>query len=171
VRWRRDVSIKEAAAAVSLGPAERVLAAARAGDGRWVVGTDRQLYLPDQAGESYDVLAWERIDAATWEKDDDRLVVNLLPLDGMAARRLAVSLPEPGRLPELVRERVMATIVLNEHVPLVGRRGARVVGRRPPAGGSVLWTVVFDRGVAGDDPDVRAALDARVAELQAGLGV
>jgi hypothetical protein len=164
--------VRDAAAAVSLGTGERVLAAVPDDTGAWVVGTDRHLHLPDSAGgRTHVVLAWERIDAATWEKDDERLLVTLLPVDGVASGRYAVRLPDPGRLPELVRERVMATIVLNEHVPLAGRVGARVVGRRPPEGGSVTWTVVVDRGLAPDDPDVQATLDARLAELRASLGV
>ena len=46
---------------------------------------------------------------------------------------------EPGRLLELVRERVTASVVLQRHVPVDGRRGVRVIARRAPGGaGSAL---------------------------------
>ena len=41
--------------------------------------------------------------------------------------------PSPGRLLELVRERVTASVVLQRHVPVRGRAGVRVIARRAPA--------------------------------------
>ena len=45
----------------------------------------------------------------------------------------AFAIDEPGRLLELVRERVTASVVLQRHVPVDGRRGVRVIARRAPA--------------------------------------
>ena len=68
------------------------------------------------------------------------------------------TLDEPGRLLELVHERVTASVVLQRHVSLGGRRGLRVIARRAPSGaGGVQWVYEYDEGVDPDDPAVRAA--------------
>ncbi len=43
-----------------------------------------------------------------------------------------VPIDEPGRLLELVRERVTASVVFQRHVAIDGRRGVRVIARRAP---------------------------------------
>ena len=73
--------------------------------------------------------------------------------------------PSPARLLELVRERVTASVVLQRHVPLAGRRGVRVIGRRAPRGNAPIeWFYEYDEGVDPADPAVRtAAAEALVA--------
>ena len=75
------------------------------------------------------------------------------------------TIDEPGRLLELVRERVTASIVLQRHVPVDGRRGLRVIARRAPRGDRPLaWFYEYDEGVDPDDPEVqRAATEALAA--------
>ena len=77
---------------------------------------------------------------------------------------------EPGRLLELVRERVTASIVLQRHVSVDGRRGLRVIARRAPRGDRpVQWVYEYDEGVDPDDPEVRRlaaeALEAAVRDV------
>ena len=70
-------------------------------------------------------------------------------------------LVQPTLLLQLVRERVTATVVLQRHVPIAGRRGLRVIARRAPGGDrAVTWVYEFDEGVDPADPAVRAAADA-----------
>jgi hypothetical protein len=75
------------------------------------------------------------------------------------------TIEEPGRLLELVRERVTASVVLQRHVALQGRRGVRVIARRAPRGNQPLqWIYEYDEGIDPDDPFVRhAAAEALAA--------
>ena len=58
---------------------------------------------------------------------------------------------------ELVRERVTASVVLQRHVAVSGRRGLRVIARRAPRGNApVDWFFEYDAGVDPDDAEVRA---------------
>ena len=60
--------------------------------------------------------------------------------------------------------RFTASVVLQRHEAVHGRRGVRVVGRRDPAGAGssdVRWFFSYDEGVDPDDPFVeQAAQDA-----------
>ena len=78
-------------------------------------------------------------------------------------------LDEPGRLLELMRERVTASVVLQRRAVVRGRKGLNVIARRAPTGGEVGWFVEYDEGVDPDDPSVRAlagqALERARSEL------
>ena len=156
-----------------LPPGERLLAAAstesRTDPGeepREVVGGSAlALYLPGGV-----VLGWHEIEQATWHLDESRLDVFTLPIDG-PARSYQIHLPEPGRLPELVRERVTSSIVVNQHVPLVGRRGVKIIARRVPENHELDWIVVYDPTVDGDDPAVRQRVLEAVDLLRRNLGI
>ena len=83
-----------------------------------------------------------------------------------------MTLSEPGRLLELVRERVTASVVLQRRVVVLGEKGLLVIARRPPRGdGEITWAYEFDRGVDPEDPTVmEAAKDGlRCAEEELGL--
>ena len=79
---------------------------------------------------------------------------------------------EHGLVPQTVRDRVTASIVVTEHVPLAGSAGARVTARRSPVGdGGVTWNVVFDTGLDASDPGLRAAADAAIERLREATGL
>ena len=82
------------------------------------------------------------------------------------------TLTDPGRLLELVRERVTASVVLQRHVTLGRRRGLRVIARRAPSGaGAVQWVYEYDEGVDPDDPEVRAAADEALELARRDVGL
>ncbi|MCW2876476.1 MAG: hypothetical protein JWQ95_576 [Sphaerisporangium sp.] len=146
-------------AGVTLEAGERVLVHARTPDGAYVVATDRALHLPGD-----EALPWYRIDRALW--DEEGLLV--VATDG-AKRRLP--LPEPGRLPEAVRERVTSSILVNRHVRLGDRGGVRLVARRVPGQDAAQWEFVFDPGLDPADPGLRAAAEQVLEEMRRNLGV
>ncbi len=148
-----------AEAGVTLEPGERVLVHARTPDGTYVVATDRALRLPGE-----EPLPWYRIDRAMWDEEGLRIVAT----DG-AERWLA--LPEPGRLPEAVRERVTSSILASRHVSLGNRGGVRLVARRVPGQDTAEWEFVFDPGLDPADPGLRAAAEQALEELRRNLGV
>ncbi|GII75795.1 hypothetical protein Sru01_07770 [Sphaerisporangium rufum] len=148
-----------ATAAVALERGERVLVHARTPAGGYVVVTDRALHLPDGGP-----LPWHRVENALWDEEGLRVVTT-----GGEERR--VPLPEPGRVPEAVRERVTSSILVNRHVRLGERGGVRLVARRMPGGAEASWQMVFDGGVDSGDPGVRAAAEQALAGLRRSLGV
>src|SRR3712207_5009847 len=70
-------------------------------------------------------VGWHLIERGGWNAELEEL--SWVQVDG---RRGAVRLSEPGRLPELFRERVEATIVVRQFVPLQGERGVTISARR-----------------------------------------
>ena len=70
-----------------------------------------------------------------------------------------------------MRERVTASVLLVRHVPITGKRGVRVVGRRAPSGRSeVHWVYEYDVGIDPTDPVVQAAASAALASARADVG-
>lgn len=159
----------------------KVLAAARARDGTWLLGTRSALVLVPPAsgggtGASMDVaveaLPWERIQSADWSRDDDRLRVTEVGEYGRPRPRHVFQLDEPARLLELLRERVSASVVLQRRVEVSGKKGLFVVARRPPTGeGEIRWAYEFDAGIDPDDPEVRRLAEAGLRSAAEELGL
>ncbi|WP_327086320.1 hypothetical protein OIE66_28815 [Nonomuraea sp. NBC_01738] len=139
-------------------PGERVLTFAASGEG-YMVATDLALYLADGSR-----LPYETIDKAAWDEEG----VRVLTTDGVVHR---AEVTDPRRMPETVRERVNATIVVNKHVQLPGRGGVRLVARRSPGGDVKEWTLVFDEGLDPNDPGVRAQAEQALEGVRRSMGV
>lgn len=151
-------------------PGERVLAWSRAADGAVVAGTRDALHAREADGRTLRV-AWEQVEAADWDADSGVLRVSQVGSWGEDRPEHSWVLEETGRLLELVRERVTASVVHQRHVPVTGRRGLRVIARRAPSGGSrVHWVYEYDEGVDPADPAVRAAAEAALAQAREQLG-
>ena len=137
---------------------ERLLATATAASGEVVAGSRDALFVGDRR------IPWEQVEAADWDRDTDTFRVSEVGAWGEERREHALVLAEPGRLLELVRERVTASVVLQRHVPVAGRRGVRLVARRAPRGDRpIAWFFEYDEGVDPDDPTVREAARAALA--------
>ncbi len=147
----------------------RVLAAAEASGGTWLVGT-RDAFVA--VGGDTTTIPWERVLRADWDSDCDAFRIERVEAYGEPVTVLSFVLPEPGALLDLVRERVTASVVLQRRVDLGRRRGFRVMARRAPAGsGEITWAHEFDPGVDLADPAVRAAADEALAEAKEALGL
>lgn len=170
--WRpgRDALPADVARDLSLQAGERVLAFTKAGDGACHVATDQALHVAAEGRHRR--IAWECVDRATWDRDSEGLVVAEVADFGEPQPRHLLAVTEPGRLLEVVRERVTASVLMSRHVPVAGSRGLKVVARRPPAGdGEVVWSFWLDEGLQPSDPEVLAAAERGLAEAQAELGV
>lgn len=149
---------------------ERVLAWARSSDGAVVAGSRDALYAQDADG-SLRRVAWEQVEAADWDQDSGVLRVSEVGSWGSARPEHAFTLEEAGRLLELVRERVTASVVHQRHVPVSGRRGLRVIARRAPSGRSgISWVYEYDEGVDPEDPAVRSVAESALAQAREQLG-
>jgi len=137
---------------------ERVLAWAESAEGQVLAGTRDALYLPGVR------LAWEDVERADWDQESGRLRVVEVGAWGERRSQHTFLISEPRRLLELLRERVTASIVLVRHVPVIGRRGVRVIARRASSGDRELrWVYEYDAGIDPDDPTVRLAAESALA--------
>jgi hypothetical protein len=140
-------------------------------------GTRDALYVVRNLGTSLALeetvrIPWEDVQAADWDAETTTLRVTEVGTWGEQRPEHVFTLPEPGRLLELIRERVTASIVLQRHVPIRGRKGLRVIARRAPRGDRpISWIYEFDAGIDPDDPAVRTAAAEALAAAQAEVGV
>ncbi len=157
-----------AAVTAALPAGERPLAWAREGvtGGVVVVGTSAVHLVGPEGADALD-RPWHVVDGASW--DHEAMSLTLTWVDGTAPTRWW--LPTPARVPEVLRERVEATVVILETVELGPSRSARVAVRRDLGSGRLLGQVVLAPEARADDkPLADAALEvlARLEE-QAGL--
>lgn len=159
-----------AAAGVSVGAGEKVLASTTSVDGSVLAGTRDAFYVVAD-GETHRV-PWEQVEAADWDRDTDTFRLSEVGSWGEQRPVHTARLEEPGRLLELVRERVTASVVLQRHVAVSGRRGLRVIARRAPAGrGAIQWVYEYDEGVDPDDPAVRGAARNALEAMRRDVGL
>ncbi len=142
------------------GRAPRILAWAGEGD-QLVIGSPAVLTTGGAQGWQH--IGWHEIERGGWNDELHRL--SWVRLDG---RRGEVQLAEPGRLPELFRERVEATIVLRQFVPLAGERGVTISARRPLGrSGPLDWHTSLTRGLTWQTAGVQEAVDDALAQTRA----
>jgi hypothetical protein len=160
------VRLKRSRPEVAVGRGESLLAWAETDDGRIVAGTRDAVYLDGTR------LPWEDVEAADWDRETDQFRLSEVGSWGDLRAEHVFTIAEPGRLLELVRERVTASVVLQRHVPVTGRRGLRVIARRAPRGDRpVRWFYEYDEGVDPDDPEVRAAAREALELAQRDVGL
>ncbi|GLW21381.1 hypothetical protein [Microbispora triticiradicis] len=150
---------REVRTALALEGGERPISHARTAEGGYAVATTRAMHLPGGPR-----LPWHLMDKAVWDEEG----VTVTMTDGAAHR---VVLPEPGRLPEAIRERVTSTVVASRHVTIDGRGGVRLVARRVPGYDTPRWEFIFDPGLDATDPGLRAHAEQALEEMRRSLGV
>ncbi|SEF18663.1 hypothetical protein SAMN04488561_6729 [Jiangella alba] len=138
-----------------LEPGERVLASGSGPDGH-VAATTHRLLLRDTS------IPWTAVETASWDGDAELLVVTEVPDARGRRARHRVALESPRRLVDVVREQVTQSVVISRHIPVDGRRGVRVTGRRTPSD-DLAWTVQVDSGIDLRDPATKSRVDAAVA--------
>ncbi|MFB4315488.1 hypothetical protein [Actinomadura sp. 21ATH] len=143
---------------------ERTLATAPTRGGSYVVATSTALHVPTVSG-GFARVPWERIDQASWK--DGWLHVH----ETAGGPEHHVRLTEAGSVPETVRERVTATVVISHNARLPGGGTVRIAGRRPSGGGDVRWSFVFGSGLDPDDPGLRAEAEQLLEDLRRQTGL
>jgi hypothetical protein len=165
---RRQASLPEPVrAAAALDPGDKVLAwATEAATGVVVVATRYRLYAVSPAGERLLARAWHEVDAGSWSSELGQLTVTWV--DG--SRPNQWTLGDTSLLPETLRERVLASVVLSQHVDLGPRRRGRVVIRQDLATGDLLDQVLRGKGARADDEGLTQALADATAYLREQVG-
>jgi hypothetical protein len=154
--------------AVGLGSGERVLSWAREeASGTTVVATNHALYAVDAAGARTLAHPWHEVEGGTWSVELTQLTVTWV--DG--ARPSQWVLGATSLLPETLRERVQASVVLAQRIELGPRRSAKVVIRQDLASGGLVEQVVLGRGVRADDPELVVRTEAALADLREQVGL
>ncbi len=161
-------------ARAGLGRGDKVLAHTGASDGTWLLGTRSGLVVvpPPPLSELVETIRWEQVETADWNRDEDRLRISEVGEFGQPRPTHEFTLADPGKLLQLIRERVTASVLLQRRVTLPGSRsGLTVVARRSPhRDGEIAWAVEYDVGVDPADPVVREAAEAGLRAAQDEIG-
>jgi hypothetical protein len=113
--------------------------------------------------EAWVHLGWHEIERGGWDEETGEL-----SWTRYAGSPGSVTLTEPGRLPEVFRERVAASIVLEKFVPIRNGRGVLLSGRRDLADGDVaiIWNSSLGRGLTWQMEGVQEATDEAIAQVR-----
>jgi hypothetical protein len=107
---------------------------------------------------------WQHVERGGWNSETQQL--SWTTVDGEAVQ---LELTEPGRLPQVFKERVNASIACSVTVPLSSTRTAVISARRDPAApaSALVWRVAPGKGTTADDvaDDPQVALE--LARLRA----
>lgn len=169
---RRPALPADVATAIAPEEHEKLLAwAVEDGGGVVVVAGRHRLYAVSSGPEGPQLVLsrpWHLVDAGLWSGEDGSLGVTWV--DG--ERPIRFVLTEPGLLPETVRERVQASVIISETLDLGTRRTARVVVREELATGALVSQALLGPGVRSGDPGVAEQVREALARLreQVGLG-
>ncbi|KHL12018.1 hypothetical protein CLV56_3343 [Mumia flava] len=148
---------------------ERVLAVQQDNDGTWHAGTPGALWLAEDGGRRR--IPWESVHRLVWDAQEKTLSIEA-EIDGEPVHR-AVAMADAGRIVELGRERVEASILARSRRTVSGRRtgAVSVLARRSPAGGGpTVFQYVLDPGLTSDDPEVQDALAQALDAVREELG-
>lgn len=138
----------------------RILAWATTPEG-FAIASPSALSFGNESGWSH--LGWHEIERGGWDEQSGRLTwVRYGGDEG------ELSLTEPGRLPEVFRERVAASIVLEKFVPILNGRSVLISGRRDLADGDpqITWNSTLQRGLTWQTEGVRAATEEAIAQVR-----
>ncbi|WP_392545264.1 hypothetical protein [Oryzobacter telluris] len=174
IEWtglRRPGVPADVAAVIAPGHGEKLLAwAAEERTGGTVVAGRHRLYAVAPGPDGLTVALarpWHLVDAGSWEGETATLTVTWV--DGEKPVRLV--LPEPGQVPETLRERVQASVVLAEAVDLGNRRTAKVVVRKDLETDRLLSQAVLPKGVRSTDPGVSEQVREGLARVREQVGL
>lgn len=172
--WPRELTeAVQVASRHSAGGKEDILAAVQLTDGQWVAGGRAAVYLPTDTEGAVRRVGWEKIERAGWDSEASVLHVYETTAFGTPLRATELKVDDPGRFGQLLRERIDASVLIQRHVPLAGKNGVRVVGRRNPAdpNATVFWNFVLDKGLEPDQPGVVDGAEAALAAVRDEFGI
>jgi len=154
-----------------LGRAERALAWTQLSPTGWAVATDEDLRMTvaddPAAGESVRSWPWVQVLGAAW--DDPILELKIYGQPDASVQRL--NLREGRTFPQVVRERIMQSLLVQVHVPMVGDKGVRFLARRDPRTDEVTWQQVCDAGIDPGNPAIATRISSALHELRLTYGV
>jgi hypothetical protein len=160
------------AQALELAKGERVLAyAVDDFTGAHVVATTYALAVVASTGERAVRRRWLSVDAGSWEPETATLTLTWA--DGGRAGQWSFRSQENQQtlLPETLRERVQASVVLSTSLTLGDQRTGRVAIRQDFATRELISQTILGRNTRADDPEVQAHVQAALAHLRDQVGL
>jgi len=157
------------AAALDLAKGERILAyGIDDHTGGYVVTTTHALAVVASNAQRILRRRWLSVDAAAWEPETATLTVTWADRrrGGQWSFRDQVTL-----LPETLRERVQASVVLSTRLTLGDRRTGRVAIRQDFATRELIAQTILGPYARADDPEVQAHVQAALAHLRDQVGL
>jgi len=155
--------------ALELAKGERLLAfAVDDNTGGYVVATTYALAVFTSSVERILRRRWLSVDAGAWEPVTATLTVTWA--DGRRACQWSFR-DQQTLLPETVRERVQASVVLSTRLNLGDRRTGRVAIRQDFATRELIPQTILGRYARADDPEVQAHVQAALAHLRDQVGL
>lgn len=175
-RNRTEVSVDgparlPASMAVATQRGESVLAAAQDDlTHAWVALTTHRMVILTSEGGLLLERPWHEVDTGAWSPDAATLSVSFVGGTTALQWRLKTS-TGPGRIPQVFRERVSASVVQVREVKMGSRRSARVSVRAVLSNGELIDQVVFGRGVRAGDSELNAEVERVRQEVRAAVGL
>jgi hypothetical protein len=155
----------QASLAAQPSPSARILAWATTPAG-FCIASPAALSYGNEDGWKH--IGWHEIERGSWNAELRTLSWVRHAAPGQAAIRGSLELIEPGRMPELFRERISATIAVETFVPLAGERGVTITARRDlGSGGAVSWHGTLTRGLSWQTDGVARAVDQAMEQVRA----
>lgn len=111
---------------------------------------------------------WLSVDAGSWEPQTATLTVTWA--DGGRGAQWSFR-DQPTRLPETLRERVQASVVLSTRLTVGDRRTGRVAIRQDFETRELIPQTILGRYTLADDPEVAAHVQAALAHLRDQVGL
>lgn len=111
---------------------------------------------------------WLSVDAGAWEPETATLTV--IWADGRRAGQWSFR-DQQTLLPEALRERVQASVVLSTRLALGDRRTGRVAIRQDFATRELIAQTILGRYARADDPEVQAHVQTALAHLRDQVGL
>ena len=155
--------------ALVLTKGERVLAfAVDDNTGAHVIATTYALAVVTATAEPTVRRRWLSVDSGSWEPETATLTVTWA--DGGRAGQWSFR-GQKTQLPETLRERVQASVVLSTRLNLGDRRTGRVAIRQDFATRELIDQTILGRFAHADDTEVQAHVRAALAHLRDQVGL
>ncbi len=167
-RAQKPVALRRLA---RLAPDERPLVATCDLTDAAVIATNAALHrlgAPEGSGD-WSRWGWEQVARIEW--DDSTSTMTLIGQEPLLADRVVLTVPAPGPLVDLARERVAWTTQVATQVRLPSGGTVRVVVRRQPVTNRMHWFLYPDAPLDSHIASVRTELDDVVAALRADTGL
>lgn len=159
--------------AMTLAKGERILTFATDENTRdYVIATNWALFVLTGSGPGGSHVRtrrpWHEIDTGVWQDEIFTLTVTWA---GGGQPNQWTFHDRATSLPEVLHERVQASVVASTVLDLGARRRGRAVIRQDLTTGELLPQVVLGRGVPPDNPEVQAQVAAALVDLRDQVGL
>ncbi|MGB3185138.1 MAG: hypothetical protein WBB15_04655 [Ornithinimicrobium sp.] len=150
---------------------ETVLAAAQEdGAGSWVVLTTYRIVVLGSDGTQHLERPWHDVSTGAWDPESGTLSVTWIGSDRAVQWSMRTQ-SGPGRIPEVFRERVSASVVRTREVKLGPKRSARVSVRAVMSTRELIDQVAWGRGSSSADTELAGEVERARSEVRAEVGL